>query len=269
MIDPRESLHHYPVNDSGTRRVRDEEAEGLIMIRRQMWVAAALSVAVMGLAQAAAAQSPGFYVSGAVGTGKPVDADYTGTGVNATVESDFGYAFAAAFGYAYTSNLRSEIELAYRSSDISSITSSPAANGDISALSGMLNGYYDFRNSTPFTPYIGAGIGVARINIDANTVAVLGGTGVNDSDVVFAYQGVVGLSYAIDDQLSVFGDYHYFATVDPGFTTDAGASIDTPRIAMNMPMTSRIGRGSKSVSEASVRFEALMGCGSRAVVPVS
>lgn len=35
----------------------------------------------------------------------------------------------------------------------------------------MVNGYYDFHNSTAFTPYISAGIGLARVKLKNNTMS--------------------------------------------------------------------------------------------------
>jgi len=48
----------------------------------------------------------------------------------------------------------------------------------------MLNAYYDFKNSTPFTPYIGAGIGLANIK--------------DTKAVQFAYSAIIGAKYNIN-----------------------------------------------------------------------
>ncbi len=36
----------------------------------------------------------------------------------------------------------------------------------------MVNGYYDFHNSTAFTPYISAGVGLAHVKLKNNTIPV-------------------------------------------------------------------------------------------------
>lgn len=43
----------------------------------------------------------------------------------------------------------------------------------------MVNGYYDFHNSTAFTPYISAGVGLAHVKLSNNTIPV--GFGINET----------------------------------------------------------------------------------------
>lgn len=78
--------------------------------------------------------------------------------------------------------------------------------GDIDVSSFYINGYYDFDNTTDFTPYIGIGIGQADIDI---TYAPSGVSIIDDSESGFIYQLIVGVAYSINDQLSLFGNYRY------------------------------------------------------------
>ena len=48
-----------------------------------------------------------------------------------------------------------------------------------------------------------------------------------DDDMQPAFQGIVGLSYPINPQWSVSGDYRYFATLDPRFTDNTGGQRDS------------------------------------------
>ncbi|HCC0887942.1 TPA: porin family protein [Salmonella enterica] len=75
----------------------------------------------------------------------------------------------------------------------------------------MVNGYYDFHNSTPFTPYISAGIGLAHVKLKNNTVPV--GFDINEtlssSKNNFAWGAGIGAKYAVTDNLAIDASYKY------------------------------------------------------------
>src|SRR3546814_19180655 len=79
----------------------------------------------------------------------------------------------------------------------------------------MVNALYDFDTGTPFTPYAGVGIGAARTKVKDI-----------DSKTLFAYQGILGVSYDVTDELKAYLDYRYFATADLQGTTPAGPDVD-------------------------------------------
>jgi opacity protein-like surface antigen len=82
----------------------------------------------------------------------------------------------------------------------------------------MLNGYYRFHNKTPFTPYIGAGVGEVTVSLNnARPTVGVDRRPFSGSDAVFAYQGIAGLSYPIAPHLTIAAEYRYFATLRPGF----------------------------------------------------
>jgi opacity protein-like surface antigen len=131
------------------------------------------------------------------------------------LEVDDGYAVTGAVGYGYGNGLRTELELAYRESDLDAISGggfgvvgSRGVGGDISAFSGMVNVYYDYRVNGGFVPYIGGGIGGASIDLDSSTL------GVDDSETVFAYQFMGGLRYPLNDRLWLRVGYRFFSTED-------------------------------------------------------
>ncbi|MDK9723217.1 MAG: OmpA family protein [Rhodospirillales bacterium] len=201
-----------------------------------MRIATALvgAVLVVGFAGTAQAQSgSGFYTGLMGGYTILQDADVTGGGVNANVDFDNGFGVLGAVGYDYGrfswGNLRTEIELGYRRNGADSISGSNTTvgvgglSGDVSALSGMINGLWDMPVNFPVRPYLGAGIGVARINVDNVSRA----TGfVDDSDVQFAYQGIAGLGWEITNNWRANLDYRYFATLDPSLKTGTGVGVD-------------------------------------------
>jgi outer membrane protein OmpA-like peptidoglycan-associated protein len=80
----------------------------------------------------------------------------------------------------------------------------------------LFNGFYDLNTGTPFTPYIGGGIGVGffHASLTGNTPAGHAITAYSGSDTTFAYQGIAGVSYALSPNLSLTADYRYLATTD-------------------------------------------------------
>jgi opacity protein-like surface antigen len=132
----------------------------------------------------------------------------------------------------YKSNLgtRFEAELFYRRHSFSDVTVNSDGGagtflgmGDLDGTSGdgqghlsmtgmMANVFQDFRLMESVTPFIGGGIGVARVNVSNGGLpsAAL----VDGDDDVFAYQIGGGVNFALDDRLDLFFEYRYFATDD-------------------------------------------------------
>ncbi|EBW3212279.1 adhesin/invasin protein PagN [Salmonella enterica] len=75
----------------------------------------------------------------------------------------------------------------------------------------MVNGYYDFHNSTAFTPYISAGVGLAHVKLSNNTIPV--GFGINEtlsaSKNNFAWGAGIGAKYAVTDNIMIDASYKY------------------------------------------------------------
>jgi opacity protein-like surface antigen len=132
-----------------------------------------------------------------------------------TVKFHPGLALDGAAGYKY-GKLRAEGEIGYQINDADKCIISGngrSASGDVKAYSFLINGYYDFINKTAFTPYITAGIGVARLELNDLTVA---GFKVGSfDDTVFAYQVGAGIGYAINNKFTADLKYRFFSTKDP------------------------------------------------------
>ena len=111
--------------------------------------------------------------------------------------------------------LRTEIEYAIRTN---STTSWNLKNGNSNAnLKGtwglqtlFMNAYWDFHNSSAFTPYVGAGLGVGFINSKYEIeVAGLGSESTNSMNTVFAWNAGAGVSYAFTDNISADLAYRF------------------------------------------------------------
>lgn len=181
------------------------------------------ALAVM-LPASAMAASEGFYVGGAAGVNWLRDAKITdktaqAQGQSASVKFDYdtGAVGTLAAGYATAVGVRAELEAGYRwANDISGDNDASSRwTGNSRALSFMGNVYYDINTGTAFTPYIGVGAGVAQVKLTANDPA--NNYRVSDTDWVFAYQGIVGVSYSFTNNLAATLDYRYFDTIDSKF----------------------------------------------------
>ncbi|MBA3030853.1 MAG: porin family protein [Desulfobacteraceae bacterium] len=136
------------------------------------------------------------------------------------LEFDGGWVIGAAVGTTIEP-FRVEGELEYRRSNISA--ADVPGEDTLATTSLMLNGYYDFQTDSSLTPYIGAGIGWARHDIsDAD---------VDDSG--FAYQGTIGVAYALSDTMALDFAYRYFATADPDFE-GLDASYDSHNLTVGL-----------------------------------
>lgn len=120
-----------------------------------------------------------------------------------------GLSFSAAIGFQYA---RTRTELEYRSMESSidavAYSSSPplvpaAVNDEVVAQALMSNVYFDFPNKSRFTPFIGVGVGGARVENELGA-----------RDAAFAYQGRAGVELALGERLSIGAEYVYFRTMD-------------------------------------------------------
>jgi opacity protein-like surface antigen len=129
-------------------------------------------------------------------------------------------AFGSDFG-----KIRGEIELSYQQNEFDNAYSgvNRAIDGEISALSYLFNGYYDFDNDTDFTPYITAGVGFTGLQIKDFSLPEAGTepafSSANDKDYVFTYQIGCGVSYAIERNISLDFNYRLFTPSDPAFNS--------------------------------------------------
>lgn len=174
-------------------------------------------------AEAGAGQE-GLYIGGAAGVSLPRDSDTNDGTTDRTVDLDTGFGLSGSVGYAVGNGFRPEFELGYLSNDIDSVAGANAG-GDIGVLKFMGNLLYDFRNTgLPITPYIGAGMGFARV--DADGIDPFSNSRIDDSDMAFAYQAIAGASRSLNDKLDLTLDYRFVNVPDVGLKTDAGVGVD-------------------------------------------
>jgi opacity protein-like surface antigen len=143
--------------------------------------------------------------------------------VSLDIDYDSGFGVGGIFGYDFGA-VRLDSEITYRDNGISLI--GLPAEGSTSALSYMINGYYDVPTSMLLKPYLGGGIGYATVSInDANIPGVT--SVADDSASVFAYQLSAGLGFEINHTTTLSLGYRYFGTEDPKMADTSGEAFTT------------------------------------------
>ncbi len=171
----------------------------------------------------------GLYISGNFGIS--IVNDLTASGIDedgawsADTSWDTGYTMHVALGYDFNP-IRTELELGYAKNDCDKVDSEEqATDGDVTATTIFANAYYDFHNSSSFIPYIGAGLGYAKISYN-NLNAEGWDYPFDADDSVFAYQFMAGVGYTINSNISVDISYRYTGTSDPGLEDVDGTTLD-------------------------------------------
>ena len=152
------------------------------------------------------------------------------------IDDEDGFAAGFALGQIQGKNLRSEIEVTYRSNDLKGMTLNDlsgatqllAGDGKIETISGMFNVFWDFTDFPPgrFKPYLGAGIGGVSADADfqVDGERTLG----DGNDTSLAYQWIGGINYQTSALSDFYVEYRYFAADSLHFNTTlpTGSLID-------------------------------------------
>ena len=177
----------------------------------------------VSLPLAAQAGTNGFYVGGAAGVNFATDASIKNGAFSDTLKYDTGAAGSLSVGYGYGNGIRTELEASLRSNDINGLKNNGLASpsGTTRTWGVLVNALYDINTGTAFTPYVGAGVGLGIVNAKLNAANV---SQFNGTDTQFAYQGIAGVSYAINQNLALTADYRYLGTTDAKFSGNNNTS---------------------------------------------
>ncbi|SKA39144.1 OmpA family protein [Enhydrobacter aerosaccus] len=187
---------------------------------KRFLMSAAVVAALPVAAQAQSLQSQGFYIGAEGGlnwmlnnsftTTLSIPGVFSGSGTTNSAPAT-GWAAGGMIGYDFVGP-RVEIEALYRDNK-STITENgiPGTLGaDFNQTSIMANVLYDFMAGQTITPYIGAGAGIAFTNFSLS--------GLSSSSTAFAYQGIIGVGWNINEQLRLNLDGRYFGTTNPNYS---------------------------------------------------
>ena len=162
------------------------------MTLKTLMLAGAAALALTG---AAAANTPaGFYLDLGAGGNWVSDIDSA-----PQLDFDTGYVINGSAGFKFESNLRAELEFAWRDNDYTYIR---GVQGNVTALTTMVNVLYDFDLGPGYSLSLGAGVGGARIGFEDPIYFT-------KRDYVFAYQGIAEFEAMVSDDVGVFLGYNY------------------------------------------------------------
>jgi opacity protein-like surface antigen len=212
-------------------------------MKKSVIVFFALAILAMPSICSAMPPRPGPYVSGFLGASFPLEMDVTSTQYgygtktyNDRLEFDPSIYVGGSGGFDF-GFLRIEGELSYKNWEMSSLTEQTGqtrfanVDGSVGAFAMMCNAFFDLRNASPVTPYIGGGVGVATLYL-SDTYATETSTGYrtrvyesNDA-TVFAYQAGAGIEIALTKMLSLDIGYRYFGTAKAKFDNHTATTTE-------------------------------------------
>ena len=221
----------------------------------------------------------GWYIRGDIGTGI-MNAEFESNIFSGSSEMGTPLTFGVAGGYQATDALRLEVGLNFfddlggtgRSGGnpcptvpaVITGTCFTATDTDVSASNFMLNGYLDLKTGSGFTPYVGAGAGIAYLSwrdftgtetcvgtvagdcggAGAGTTVLSSNTFVTDTSFTWAANIMAGISYDLTEnaKLDIGYRYTYFgesqiadASANPGLTNSVSAgSTDVHEVRVGL-----------------------------------
>lgn len=198
----------------------------------------------LGIHQGAQAQIlPSLYIGAAGSLNSVEEASLSARLANvgsyhAAADTDVGQA-AMIYGGVDMGLFRYEAELSGRQNPIAQVRDQrgwASAQGYVTSVGAMVNGYIDIPTLTPVTPYAGAGLGLAVLNVGLPLDERVDWNERRDLSALekgvpgLAYQAMVGARFDVGGGLSVGGEYRYMNVRTPNMArflpTLGGRNLD-------------------------------------------
>lgn len=190
------------------------------------------------------------YVGARGGLSIAEDTDFNiGAGTIDNAYDDAGYNIAAVVGWRNRVSprlaYRLEAELGYQESEVDAhslgaTTFDGTSFGDTKTLYGFANLYLDVPVFAGMNGIVGGGLGAGRVKFDDHGVDALG-VAMNDEDTVFGYHLDAGVSYDINERLSLEAMYRYTSFVDVELESVDGTTSETDVDSHNVLVGARYG----------------------------
>lgn len=156
----------------------------------------------------------------ALAPGNPVDQTFF-------LDYDRGFVGGLRLGHRYSDSLRADVELAYRRDKLDELTSpgnqiTPGASFTFTTVALMANGYYDFAPMGGFTPYVGAGVGMASVRTAGSIAPGDPGFDYDASQSALAAQLRLGATVAVSETMDMGLEYTHFRAfgIDDNLSAD-------------------------------------------------
>lgn len=205
-----------------------------------------LCSAAGAVAMAGSARAEGPYVAaeGGVYLQRPLAYNFVGLSDFFSTKYAKGYDVAGKLGYDFE-GIRIEAELGYKRAKADefgfqingqalAVQRGAGVSGNLNTLSAMANIYWDITQKR-FRPYIGGGVGIARVTSDRVGYAGVGAPGIflNTADTALAFQLMAGVKARVTPHVSANIGYKYFDVEKyklKVFNTTASSSIHSSTI---------------------------------------
>ncbi len=165
-------------------------------------------------AATAFAGNDGWYFS--AGAGLNMAPETTLKAGNGTYKSDqnAGFGLEGEVGYGFGNfRIGEEVGWLYNGVDtVKSAAGSSGGNGSLQAVPLMTNLHYDIPTGTRWIPTVGVGVGY--VDVIADSIRGNGAGGISGNGWAPAAQGLLGLGYRVDDNLTIGADYRYLQTAE-------------------------------------------------------
>ena len=193
------------------------------------------------------AQHSGPYVGAFFGGDVLMPAKSTDNLGNFSLKFDPGMLGSAVAGWDFATGNpvgegRIELEFTRRKNPLNQVKfdeGSFKGSGKVTADSLLLNFFGVLHDKTPWSPYAGVGIGVARM--EASDLKVTGYPLASGSSVVFAYQLGTGVDFELTDYLNLDLGYRFFGSTRPEFTEVNGRKFKMDYYSHNVILGLRLG----------------------------
>ena len=195
----------------------------------------------------AGAQHVGPYAGAFVGGSSLADARGSDDKGDVRLTFDPGFAGSAVLGWDFEAGNpvgegRVELEYTRRSNPLKKVEfveGSRAGGGSVTADSLLLNAFGVFHDSGRWAPYVGGGLGAARV--EATDMKASGQPFVSGSAIVFAYQLGIGVDVALTEHLNLDLGYRFFGSIAPNFTEVGGRKLAVDYFSHNVVLGLRVG----------------------------
>ncbi len=143
--------------------------------------------------------------------------------VDGAMRFDTGYSVDAAIGYDFGNGLSVEGQVGHFSASLIDGNLGPQfteADGKASLTYGMINAWYGV-DLGGITPFIGGGIGIGSIAVDAE-FDEFPGSPLDDSETTWVAQIGAGVGLAVTEDISLVGRYRFITTGEVALINGAG-----------------------------------------------
>jgi len=212
-------------------------------------VLAPLLMTLLPTAALAQTEPKGFYVTAygqysRIGSSTFVESGASGAGGGLSAGFGRGLGLGADIGYRYGNGWAAEVEWNYRSHALKSLrqgVATLASDGDFASNTLLINGLRRFVSASPWTPYLGAGIGwVQEIDIDIKPAVGGADRGYSAGSKV-AFQLIAGVEYALTPNWRLTGDARWLRIGTVAMDNETGNAGGSLRSLEYNPVSVQIG----------------------------